>query len=149
MVCIKNRFEQEGYAIYRQLEDILVTNTSEEDYEDKVRDVTAFYGDDFNEELLKTQPALFHTNYSTEDHKSINDTIKLLQQTSAAEKSLLSEVIKVARLLLVMPATNAVSERTFSSMRRLKSYLWTTMTQERMNSLIILHTHKGHTDNLN
>ena len=69
--CIKNRFEQEGYAIYRQLEDILVTNTSEEDYEDKVRDVTAFYGDDFNEELLKTQPALFHTNYSTEDHKSI------------------------------------------------------------------------------
>ena len=52
--CIKNWFEQEGYAIYQQLEDILVTNTSEEDYEDKVRDVTAFYGDDFNEELLKT-----------------------------------------------------------------------------------------------
>lgn len=92
---------------------------------------------------------LFHTNYSTEDHKRIYDTIKLLQQTSAAEKSLLSEIIKVARFLLVMPATNAVSERTFSSIRRLKSYLRTTMTQERMNSLMILHTHKEHTDSLN
>ena len=38
-------------------------------------------------------------------------------------------------ILLVVPATNAVSERSASVLRRLKTYLWTTMTQERWFSI--------------
>ena len=36
-------------------------------------------------------------------------------------------VFQVAKLLLIMPATNACSERLFSVMRRLKTYLKSTM----------------------
>ena len=52
------------------------------------------------------------------------------------------------KLILVMPSTNASSERTFSAMRRVKSYLRSTMTQERLNHLMILHVHKELTDKL-
>ena len=45
-----------------------------------------------------------------------------------------------------MPATNSTSERSFSAMRRVKSYLRSTMNQERLNSLMILHVHKDQTD---
>ena len=40
-------------------------------------------------------------------------------------------VIKVIKLLLVMAATSATAERSFSSMRRLKTWLCSTMKQKR------------------
>ena len=47
-----------------------------------------------------------------------------------------------------MPDTNATSERSFSTLRRMKSYLRTTMGQERLNYLVLLHLHKERTNNL-
>ena len=38
------------------------------------------------------------------------------------------------KLLLVMPATNATLERSFSALRRIKSYLQATMSQERLTA---------------
>ena len=61
---------------------------------------------------------------------------------------LLSQVEKLLKLVLVMPATNAISERSFSALRRLKNYLRTTMLQERLNSLMLLYVHKDKTDKL-
>jgi hypothetical protein len=39
----------------------------------------------------------------------------------------------------VLPATNAASERSFSSMKRIKSYLRSTMGQSRLNYLMTLN----------
>ena len=41
--------------------------------------------------------------------------------------SLIPEVMSLAKIILVMPATNASSECTFSALRRVKSYLHTTI----------------------
>ena len=45
-----------------------------------------------------------------------------------------------------MPATNATSECSFSALRRVKTYLRSTMMQERLNHLLVLHMHKERTD---
>ena len=50
---------------------------------------------------------------------------------------------------LVMPATNAASEQSFSSLRKVKSYLRSTMAQSRLNSIMLLHVHKDLTDQIN
>ena len=47
-----------------------------------------------------------------------------------------------------MPATNAASERSFSVMRRKKNYLRSTMTQPRLNHLMILNVYKELLDNM-
>ena len=52
------------------------------------------------------------------------------------------------KLILVMPATNATSERAFSGLRRVKTYLRSTMSQRRLNHLMLLHVHKEKTDSL-
>ena len=52
------------------------------------------------------------------------------------------------KLILVIPATNATSERSFSALKRIKSYLRSTMKQERLNSLMTIHVHKDKTDKL-
>jgi len=58
---------------------------------------------------------------------SIHDVKAFIQNMNVAERSLISEVVTLLQLILVLPSTNAVSERTFSAMRRLKTYLRATM----------------------
>ena len=45
-----------------------------------------------------------------------------------------------------MPATNAVSERSFSTLKRVKTYLRSTTGDSRLNHLMMLHVHKDRTD---
>ena len=47
-----------------------------------------------------------------------------------------------------MPATNAVSERSFSAMRVIKNYMRTNTTLERLNHTMLLYVHKDRTDRL-
>ena len=58
------------------------------------------------------------------------------------------EVCVLISLIIVMPATNATSERSFSVLCTVKSYLKFTMTQTRLNSIMIMSTHKHLTDKL-
>ena len=52
---------------------------------------------------------------------------------------LICEVCRLAQLILVMTAMNAVIECSFSAMRRLKTYLRSTMSQSRINNVILLN----------
>ena len=54
----------------------------------------------------------------------------------------------MASLILAMPATNAASERSFSTLRRLKSYLRSTMNQARLNHTMVLHIYTEILDNI-
>ena len=80
---------------------------------------------------------------------SIKDILKYLRNISSGQKALLSEICVIAKLILVMPATNAISERSFSALRRVKTYLQSTMKQTRLNHLMILHVHKEKADSPN
>ncbi len=82
------------------------------------------------------------------DVVTIFDVRDYLQQLTSSERTFLNEVVIVSKLLLVMPATNASSERSFSAMKRVKNYLRSTMGRERLNSLMMLHVHKQATDEL-
>jgi len=45
-------------------------------------------------------------------------------------------------LIATLPITSAIPERTFSTLKRLKSYLRSTMTEERFNGLEIANINK-------
>ena len=59
---------------------------------------------------------------------------------------MLSEVFQLLHIIMTMPITSATAERTFSTMRRLKNFLWSTMSQTLFNNLMLLHVHKDKTD---
>ncbi len=48
----------------------------------------------------------------------------------------------------VSPASNAESEKSASGFRRIKTYLRSTMSQQRLNNLMALHVHKDKLDKL-
>ena len=91
------------------------------------------------------QLGVLSSNILSDSAQDLKSIMKYLQKLSQAERS---EVCILASLILVMPATNAVSERSFSSLRRLESYLRSTMSQTRLNNLMVLHVHSNHTDQL-
>ena len=62
-------------------------------------------------------------------------------------RAIYSEIVTLVIILLVIRTATATRERTFSALRRVKTYL-RSMTQARMNNLITLHVHKERTDAL-
>ena len=52
---------------------------------------------------------------------------------------MLPEFAKALKILAMIPATSCSAERSFSSLRRLKTYLRNSMGQERLSSLALLH----------
>ena len=152
VICstIEDRFRQPGYQLYSNLEQLLLKAVCKENYSSEFDFVTKFYGPDLNVHALEMQLQIFATNFIMEGKKtSIKDILKYLRNISSAQRALLSEICIIAKLILVMPATNAVSERSFSALRRVKTYLRSTMKQTRLNHLMILRVHKDITDSLN
>ena len=75
-------------------------------------------------------------------------TIVQLFNASPHSKQILQQVDRLLRIYLTVPMASATAERSFSALRRLKNYLRTTMTQKRLNHLIVMHIHKERTDQL-
>ena len=71
-----------------------------------------------------------------------------MKELTPAQLSLYSEVIKLLKIILVMPATNAISERSFSQLRRIKTYLRSTMTQQQLNHCMILNAYIADNDEI-
>ena len=59
-----------------------------------------------------------------------------------------SEVDKLVRIYLTIPVTTATGERSLSVVRCIKTYLRSTMSQQRLNNIMLLNVHKDLTDAL-
>jgi len=58
------------------------------------------------------------------------------------------QVEQLVRLLLTIPCSSAEAERSFSSLRRLKTYLRNSMSQQRLNHLAVLQVHRERLDGI-
>lgn len=80
---------------------------------------------------------------------SLSDAVSALKCMPPELRAEYSEVEKLVCLLLVSPAASAEAERSFSTLRRLKTWLRSTMTQQRLNSLAVCHVHQEVLDLVN
>ena len=61
-------------------------------------------------------------------------------------KSMLSEVHNILGLYLMVPITSATSEGSFSELKIVNTYLYLSMSDQRLNNYLLLHIHKDLTD---
>ena len=87
----------------------------------------AVYGHDLDIITLTT-PLESKVNFSSDEHliKGITETLKTFPVNS---REYFSQVTILLKILLVMPATNAVRERSVSNLPRIKDWLRTSITQ--------------------
>ena len=148
--CIEERFDQEDFQMYASMEHVLLQATKGETYVEELREIVEFYKEDLDESVLRSQLQTLTSNFKSIEGGNVTFAIvrTFLQNLSPGMKSLLSQVIRMTKLVLAAAATNSTSERSFSAMRRAKSYLQNTMGQQRLNNIMILHIHKERTDKL-
>ena len=73
-------------------------------------------------------------------------TVCQLLNAQQIGKTMFYEYCKLITLYLTVPVTTATAERSFSVLNRIKTYLRCTMSQQRLNHVIIPHIHKDKLD---
>lgn len=68
--CIRERFSQPGYAVLKNLEDLLLKSTRNENYENELEFVLNLYKYDFQPSSLKTQLELLTSFNSHKQNRS-------------------------------------------------------------------------------
>ena len=88
-------------------------------------------------DMVKTAFSDATTPKRTTNVRTICDAIN----ESEIYKRMLGEVEKVLKIYLNFPVTTATAERSFSSLRRMKTFLRSSMTNYRLNNLFMLYVH--------
>src|SRR5207302_1351065 len=122
---------------------------NKENYEKELASVIQFYGDDFDKETLTMHLQIFQLLFEDTRHLVTLQCLReMFKSFTSVQLCSIQQVAKLYELLLVLPATNATSERSFSALRRIKTYLRSTMTQARLNNIMTLHVHQDMCDDL-
>ena len=96
---------------------------------------------------LDTQIKTFK-NIVDEKQVRIKKVIKIISILNAFRKLLVFEVLRLVKLILLVPTTNAVSEGMRSKLCRVKTYLGSSMIQEPITSCLIVTTYKKQVEKL-
>ena len=156
---LKRRFQQErGMPIAALLEKTLLDAAKGSfSVYPKVPNELQLYHNDVNIDRLIAQlkmlPDLVRTYNKQNPATCIKEVTKLstlcqIMNDICSSKSLFSEVFTLLQIAHTIPVTSATAERTFSALRRVKSFLRSTMLQARLNHCMILHIHKEKTDEI-
>ena len=108
---MKERFDQPGYGIYKNLQDIIIKSIKKESYDDSFNVITSLYQSDINPDQLRVHLDTLSANFPAENKGAITifDVKDYVLSLSSNERLIISEVCVLLRLILVMPSNNAVS----------------------------------------
>ena len=107
------------------------------------------YKDDIDPMQLQTEAFSMSTIFQESNCKTAPDIIEQLQSLHPNKCALIPNLLTIAHLMLINPATSCTPERSFSVARRTKTWLRSTMTTKRFNNLSVLSIHKQLTDSIN
>ena len=131
------------------LQEVSIKAFKEHDWEDDLQIVIQNYGvNEFDvPSFSQFLPFLTEKLYGLDSRMHLSEMIALFKKLDTIKRMLAAEVIKLVKLILIMPAINAVSERSFWFLKIIKTYLCLTANNW-LNHLLILHIHKLLTDRL-
>ena len=92
---------------------------------------------------LKSLPAELDLWEKYWSSKNLDELPKRISDTlPEADTLTFPNILTILKLLAVLPVTPCGCERSISVLRRLKTYLRSTMVQDRLNGLALLHVHR-------
>ena len=96
-----------------------------------------------SESGLRLEIELWHEHCKKKDVNSIETSIEALQFIcEQGYKLFFPNISTLLQLFATLPVTSATAERSFSLLDRLKTYLRSTMGEDRLNGLALANVHK-------
>lgn len=144
---ISERLAQDSLTIPMELEKLLMFAANNEDNSEiTISEVVKTYSQDFNAEKLKIQLQM------------LPDLVKTYRESQNLNRLVVTKISTILDIFIKVPGARELfseidktctAERSFSVLHRVKTYLRSTVSEERLNSVILLHIHKDKTDSLN
>ena len=69
--CMTDRFNQPGYRVYSEVEQLLLKACDQEDFDSELKSVCSFYKDDFDPPLLCSQQHTFGVDFNKEGAQNV------------------------------------------------------------------------------
>lgn len=135
---LNDTVNQEGAVDFQSLEACLLSGDV------NVNDACQKYPE-IDISLLRIQLEMFRQQFTFD---TIDEAADVLRSQVPEVRKLFSQVEVLLRVLLVIPVTSCEAERSFSSLRRLKTWLRSTLSQERLNSIAVCNVHQEYIDGL-
>lgn len=92
--------------------------------------------------LLKDELVLWREKWLTEKEQNNHLPVAALELMDKCNKDVFGIIHSFLLILATLPVTNSSAERSFSSLRRLKTYLRFTMSENRLCGLALMHIHR-------
>ncbi|XP_066948596.1 zinc finger MYM-type protein 1-like [Macrobrachium rosenbergii] len=127
---MRDRFACRDTHILTCLAKMILGNAVEDDF----KAMSEFYNVD--QDIPMAETAIFH-NLEGVDLNTANTVIRYLYSNALCET--LPHLSEMAKNLATLPATSCSAERSFSCLRRLKTYLRSTMDQDRVSACQLKH----------
>lgn len=144
LCSLKSRFDTDSAKFFQTLEKFAVGETVD------VKKIILFYKDEFDEmRLVSDRDMVLNLMKRKEvNAKSLKDIVQFMKENDWC-RGLVPEYLRFIQLLITIPGSTCSNERSFSVLRRVKNYLRSTMVQNRLNHVAILHSYSEEADQLN
>ena len=130
------------------MEILLLKELRDENFDHELQQMSSLFSSELHKFKLKTQLKTL-THIVDEKQVAIRDAITIISSLNASQKLLESaEVLTLVKLILTVPTTNAVSERSCSTLHGFKFYQRSSITQELLSPCLIIATFKEKIDKL-
>ena len=150
-VEVDRRFDQSDLHVVMETESLQLGAANGEDIPNISKTVVEYFEKKIEPTRLRFQLLMLPDAIKTA-HEVTSQSVTIKKVTnprtladtfnqSAIYNGMLGEVNKLLHAYFTFPVTSATAERSFSSLRRMKTFLRTTMTQERLNNLLLLYVH--------
>jgi hypothetical protein len=136
---IERRFKQSDFNVIQDLESVLLKAANGEKVAPDEALMT-YLEKDIDKDRFLNQLAMLadmiKTSFSSTEIKRVTTLITIADAMNQSDiyKKMLGEIDKVLKIYFTFPVTTSTAERSFSSLRRLKTFLRSTMTQSRLTT---------------
>ena len=138
LVGLTDRFEPDETAIhFRKIQSFILGREIKPDY------ISQHYVDDLDCVRLQLHRDMLLDRARSQDREldDFQSVVDYLKEEKAFS-SIIREIKKLLTIVLTSPVSSCTAERSFSGLRRLKTYLRSRMSQERLNAVALMHVHK-------
>lgn len=111
------------------------SNIDDVAFEESVNILKNTYTSDVEVDVLNDEMAHFRILCDNMNKKEMIEKFELVQSL----KSTFPNVLTLLEIFFTIPVSNASGERSFSALKRIKTYLRSTISQERLDALSLIH----------
>ncbi|CAF4162315.1 unnamed protein product, partial [Rotaria sordida] len=137
ITSIKERFNENSLSIMLLCEKLFLTNVFLNDLE--AQQIAQFYNMNYDE--LRSEQRFYKVALGQKKQMNLTSATKFFVENNFHQS--LNTMNNLLKILWTIPANTCECERSFSSLRRLKTYIRNTTGQERLSSLALINIERS------